>query len=205
MEEKKSNAGQGLGIAGLILGIIALIISFIPCLGMYAVIPGVIAIVLSAIAFSQAKKADAAKGLIIAALVVSILGTAIAVFQGFVFKKGLSTVKDAVEMMDAKSMEEMSNVLKPFEAGQPVSDADFTAFTTKYEKFISDAAKLKAKTKGSDMGAISAAAAFIPVGLKFAEITMKLETAKPNLTPDQVQKLDDMNKKFEKEMEELKK
>lgn len=31
-ENKTSNAGQGLGIAGLVLGIITLIISFIPCI-----------------------------------------------------------------------------------------------------------------------------------------------------------------------------
>ena len=205
MEENKSNAGQGLGIAGLVLGIIALIISFIPCLGMYALIPGVIAIVLSAIAFSQAKNANASKGLIIAALVISILGTAIAGVQFFLLKKGLSTVKSAVEMVDPKSMEELTNVLKPFEAGQPVSDADFDKFYSSYEKFITEATKLKEKTKSNDMAAVTAAAAFIPVGLKFTEIATKLEIAKPNLTPAQVQKLDELNKKFEKEMEELKK
>jgi len=204
MEEKKSNAGLGLGIAGLVLGIIALIVSFIPCFGTVALVPGAIAIILSAIALVLANKANASKGLIIAALVVSILGTAIAALQVFVFKKGLSTVKDAVEMMDAKSLEEMSIALKPFEAGQPVSDADFNTFMTKYEKFVSDAAKIKEKTKGSDMSAISAAAAFVPVGLKYAEIAMKLEAAKPNLTPEQIQKLDGLNKKLSKEMEELK-
>jgi hypothetical protein len=85
-EQPKSTAGQGLGIAGFVLGLIALIISFIPCLGMYAIFPGVIAIILSAIAFSQASKANAAKGLIIAALVVSILGSAIATWQFFALR-----------------------------------------------------------------------------------------------------------------------
>ncbi|HEX2936760.1 MAG TPA: DUF4190 domain-containing protein [Bacteroidales bacterium] len=202
MEEKKSNAGQGLGIAGLVLGIIALIISFIPCLGIWALVPGIVAIVLSFIALSQANKANASKGLIIAALIVSILATIIAGVWGYVIKKSYSSVKSAVEMMDTKSMEELSNSLKPFEGGQAVSDADFDKFITNYEKFISDAAKLKEKAKNNDL---TAAAAFIPVGLKFAEIAMKLESARPNLTPDQVKKLDDLNNKFSKEMEDLKK
>ena len=206
MEEKKSNAGQGLGIAGLVLGIIALIISFIPCIGLYALVPGIIAIVLSAVALSQAKSANAAKGLIIAALVISIIGTAIAALQGLVFKSALTFGKTMAEQvkstLDSKAMEELNNALKPFEAGQPVSDADFDKFVTCYEKFITDATILREKAKGND---VTAAAAFIPIGLKFAEIALKLENAKPNLTPEQVQKLDDLDKKFAKEMEDLKK
>lgn len=31
-----SKAGKGLGIAGLVLGILAAVVSFVPCLGMYA-------------------------------------------------------------------------------------------------------------------------------------------------------------------------
>jgi len=90
MEEQKSTAGQGFGIAGLILGIIAFIFAFIPCFGWVALIPGIIAIALSIVALSQANKANGAKGLIIAALVVSIFGTSVAVLQGFIFAGVLS-------------------------------------------------------------------------------------------------------------------
>lgn len=90
MEEQKSTAGQGFGIAGLILGIIAFIFAFIPCFGWVALIPGVIAIALSIVALSQANKANGAKGLIIAALVVSIFGTSVAILQGFIFAGVLS-------------------------------------------------------------------------------------------------------------------
>ena len=90
MEEQKSTAGQGFGIAGLILGIIAFIFAFIPCFGWVALIPGIIAIALSIVALSQANKANGAKGLIIAALVVSIFGTSVAILQGFIFAGILS-------------------------------------------------------------------------------------------------------------------
>ena len=92
MEEQKSTAGQGLGIAGLVLGIIALILSFIPCIGWVAIIPGFIAIALCIVGLTQANKANGAKGLIIAALVISILGTSIALLQG-IFFAGVATNK----------------------------------------------------------------------------------------------------------------
>ncbi|HDR88058.1 MAG TPA: DUF4190 domain-containing protein [Bacteroidetes bacterium] len=78
MEEQTSNAGQGLGIAALVLGIVALILAFIPCFGWIALIPGIIAIILAVVALSQASQARAPKGMIIAALVISILGTSVA-------------------------------------------------------------------------------------------------------------------------------
>ncbi len=92
-EQTKSTAGQGLGIAGFILGLLALIISFIPCLGMYALLPGIIAVVLSVVAFIQANKANAAKGLIIAAIIVSVLGTSIAAWQFVVLRTAASKIE----------------------------------------------------------------------------------------------------------------
>lgn len=84
MEEQTSNAGQGLGIASLVLGIVALILAFIPCFGWIALIPGIIAIILAVVALSQASQARAPKGIIIAALVISILGTSVAAVWGVI-------------------------------------------------------------------------------------------------------------------------
>ncbi|HEY4787827.1 MAG TPA: DUF4190 domain-containing protein, partial [Bacteroidales bacterium] len=160
MEEKKSNAGQGLGIAGLVLGIIALLIAFIPCVGLYALLPGGIAIVLSVVAFSQAKKANAAKGLIIAALVISIIGTAIAAVWGLVFATAFSGIKSAAHQievsMDKQTLDGIDNALKSFEAGKPVSDSDFDKFLTNYEKFINEAVKLKEESKEGNLTALPA-------------------------------------------------
>ncbi len=76
-----SGAGQGFGVAGFVIGIITLILSFIPCLGMYAIIPGVLALVFAIIGYSQAASANAPRGLIIAALVIAIVGTSVAAWQ----------------------------------------------------------------------------------------------------------------------------
>lgn len=89
------NAGKGLGIAGLVLGILAAIISFIPCLGVWAVVPGIIAIILSIISLSQAKKAGAGKGLAIAGLVCGLVGTALAIWWGYAISRAANDFKDS--------------------------------------------------------------------------------------------------------------
>lgn len=122
-EHKNSNAGQGLGIAGLVLGIIALIISFIPCLGMYALLPGIIAIILSAIGYSQASKVNAKKGLITAALVLSIVGTSIAAWQFYIFRNAPSKIEQigrefqkAVEDdLDEEDLEDLEEAMEKLE------------------------------------------------------------------------------------------
>jgi len=78
MEEVKTNAGQGLGIAGLIMGIIAIPLAILGCTSVLGLVLGVAGVVLSAVGLSQATKSNGAKGLPTAGLVVSILGTAIA-------------------------------------------------------------------------------------------------------------------------------
>ncbi len=108
-----SKAGRGLGIAGLVLGILAAIISFVPCLGMYAIFPGIIGLVLSVISIVQAGKAGAAKGMAIAGLVCSLVGSSIAVWQYMKIKDGLDQLKEGIENMDtAKLRQEMNDVIE---------------------------------------------------------------------------------------------
>jgi len=93
MEQVRSNAGQTLGIIGLILGILTLFIGFIPCIGFIAFIPGTIAIILSIIGLSQANKDNGARGLNIGALIVSVVGLLVASVWLF-FLAGLATIDD---------------------------------------------------------------------------------------------------------------
>lgn len=159
MEENiRSNAGQGLGVAGLVLGIIALVISFIPCLGMWALIPGIIAIVFSAIGYSQANKANASKGLLIAALVISIIGTSIAGWQMYMLRnastqiekfgkelqKALDEEIDDEDMQDLeKAMEELEGQIEEItddsmqEAAKAASEA-LKEFSEEVEKVADD-------------------------------------------------------------------
>ena len=80
-----------MGIASLVLGILAALISFIPCLGTYAMIPGVIGIVLGLLGMRNV----AGRGVAIAGLVLSIVGTTIAYWQYQQINKATSAVTDA--------------------------------------------------------------------------------------------------------------
>ena len=94
---QNANAGKTLGIAGMILGIITVIVSFIPCLGMYALIPGVVGLIVSIISINQANKAGAPKGMAVAGLICSIIGCAIAGWQWYVIATAADKMKDAFE------------------------------------------------------------------------------------------------------------
>ena len=115
-----SKAGKGLGIAGLVLGILAAVIAFIPCLGTFAIIPGIIGLVLSVVSFVQANKAGAAKGMAIAGIVCSIVGCSIAGWQWYTLsklgessKESLELLKDGLEHLDtAKLRQEMEAAMK---------------------------------------------------------------------------------------------
>ncbi len=102
-----SKAGKGLGIAGMVLGIVAVLFSFIPCLGFWAIVPGLLGIVLSIVSLVQANKAGAAKGMAIAGLVCSIIGCCIAGFWGY----QLSKVNDiSKEIQESGLMDSLNNI-----------------------------------------------------------------------------------------------
>lgn len=110
---ENSKAGKNLGIAGMVLGIVAVVISFVPCLGMYALIPGIIGLVLSVISVVQANKAGAAKGMAIAGIVCSLVGSVIAGWQYSQISSGLEKFKDGMENLDtAKLRQDLNTVIQ---------------------------------------------------------------------------------------------
>jgi NAD/NADP transhydrogenase beta subunit len=80
MENVKSNTGQNLGVAALIIAIVTFVLAVIPCLGLIAIIPGIIAIVLGAVGLSQASRNQLAT----AGLIIAIIACLISVSQVFV-------------------------------------------------------------------------------------------------------------------------
>ena len=228
MENNKSNAGQGLGIAGLVLGIIALVIAFIPCIGLLALIPGAIAITFSAIAYNQATKGNGAKGLIIAALVISIIGTSVAAIWGLVFASIghkapwiKNQIENAIEEETGKGFDEnmaefgnnLEKVLEQLEnkvdsgalkieINKPMTDEQFNKFLEGYEKLIKETIHLQKKSKNGDSKAIQA---YSEVSLKLTQLITKLATTVSSFTEDQQEQLNKLNKKYENELDSLKK
>ncbi|WP_430614415.1 hypothetical protein [Flavobacterium sp. JP2137] len=78
---------QGLGIAGFILGILTLLISFIPCFGILAVVFGVFAIVVSTVGLGISIKHQQPKIFVIVALILAGIGCTVALLQYFVLAK----------------------------------------------------------------------------------------------------------------------
>jgi hypothetical protein len=97
MQEQQSTAGQGLGIAGLVLGVMAIPLGIIPCTFFIALVFGAVGIVLSAIALSQSNRGNGPKGIIIAALVCSVLGFSFAFLWGITIKKASPIIKSMVK------------------------------------------------------------------------------------------------------------
>jgi Na+/melibiose symporter-like transporter len=80
-ETKNPSAGSGLGVAGLILGLLSIPFGIMGCTFLFALIMGILGIILSAVGYSQARQAGAQTGLIIAALIISILGTSFSLIR----------------------------------------------------------------------------------------------------------------------------
>ncbi len=228
MEEQKTNAGQGLGIAGLVLGIIALIIAFIPCIGVLAVIPGAVAIVLSVVGLSQARKANGQTGLIIAAMVVSILGTAIALAWWLFFAGAAGTGgkimkeigKEIRQEMETefgeeweqefdemgKELEETLEDLEAedkdweeFEWGEEVTDEKVDMVLDAYEDLIKDYVILVDKAQEGDLSALSE---YIEVSVKAVTVATKISAIAPKLNEEQKERFRELEKKYEKALEE---
>lgn len=62
-----------MAIAGMVCGIVAIVLSFIPCIGILSIIPAILGIIFSIIGLVQSKKTGEGKGMAIAGLVLSIL------------------------------------------------------------------------------------------------------------------------------------
>jgi hypothetical protein len=219
MEENKTDAGQGLGIAGFVLGILAVILAFIPCIGILALIPGIIGITLSGIALSQANKGNGYKGLIIAALVISILGTAVGTIWPLAFASAARTgflLKNQIEDETGKSIEDnlkdmgkhMEKVLEELEVDsinivvhKNMSNAEFDKFLTDYEKLINEAILLHKKAQTGDVKAVEA---YSKVSVKLASILSKLASSNSKLTDEQSKRLEEINKKYEKDLQSIK-
>lgn len=229
MEEFKTNAGQGLGVAGLVLGLIAILVSFIPCLGIVAIIPGLVGVTLSAIAYNQAIKGNGSRGFIIAALVVSILGSSVALMQGL-FVSSLTGLSDKfvnkiehkidresdteVDKQFEHTGKEMEKVLEQLEnvgdsinhieikIDRNMSDKEFDKLMENYEKLIKQTAELARKSK---KGENEATIDYAKIAIKLAAVHAKMISNLDNLSESQRKKLEEINRKYEKELDDLKK
>ena len=95
----------------MVLGIVGLVISFIPCLGSYGLFLTIPGIVLGAIGLASAAKKNAPKGLAIAGLVCSIIGSLVAGYQCYVLHKAGDAMSEFSKAVN-EATKELDNASK---------------------------------------------------------------------------------------------
>jgi hypothetical protein len=94
-QQTTQQPSNGLGTSGFVLGLIGLIFSFIPVIGMIAWPLVILGIIFSAIGLNKAAKGRATnKGLAITGLVVSIIGLVICIVWAVAFKEAVDEVNE---------------------------------------------------------------------------------------------------------------
>ncbi len=118
-EQEKTSYGQGLGIAGLVLGILAIPLGIIPCTFVFGLVCGITGIIFGAVAYTQAKKVNGPVGLATGALAVSIVGTCIALIWTLLVVSTPNfkwvNLKHKLENID-KAVKKTDNIEKAFES-----------------------------------------------------------------------------------------
>jgi hypothetical protein len=134
MEERKSNPGQNMGIAALVIAILTFVMAAIPCIGILAIIPGTIAIILASVGLSQVARREAPRGLLIAGLIIAAVAVVISFSQIFVAGK---IAKNADKLPD-----QIQNVIEDIEENV-VRELDDSNVSIKIE---SDGEKIEINT-----------------------------------------------------------
>jgi hypothetical protein len=137
---------NGLGTTGFVVGIVGLVLSFIPLIGVVAWPLVILGIIFSAVGISKAAKGRATnKGLAIAGLVVSVVGLAICILWAAVWK---SAADDVNEEANREAV-----IVYEITGDAPNVDVTYTTFSnenadTKDEKVATLPWSKEVKTKG---------------------------------------------------------
>lgn len=219
--EQKTNAGQGLGIAALILGIISFPVALIPCFGITATLFAVVGVILSAIGLSQATKRNGAKGLNLAGLILSSLALLVIVAWSLVFAKAISdngdfkhqirrAIQDEFSKQAEKDAEDASadfgtdleKQLEELEADTAtekieMSSEDFQKLLQDYEKLTQDVVRLSEKARNKDLSAVDE---YAKVAARAAVVASQIMGKSSTLSKDQLKKFQEIQKKYEEAM-----
>ena len=107
---RKTTEGQVMGIIGIVMGVISLIVAFIPCVGVVAFLPGGLAIIFSIISIVQATRGNGAKVLGIVSLIVSSLAILLAAAWLMVFS-GVSIIANET-LNDPEKLEKLEKGIR---------------------------------------------------------------------------------------------
>jgi hypothetical protein len=167
MDEKETNIVKpksGLAVAGLVLGIVAICISFIPAVGMAAIFLAVVGLILSAIGIkgTGVNAAKCGRGMAIAGLVLCLVAGVISITQQAVCSAAIDAADEATTSTTATTDDGDANVSDSGTLELKIGDAAKCSNGLKVivlkKKIVTDeldgkkylAVKVKYKNTGSD-------------------------------------------------------
>ena len=95
-----------MAVAGLVLGIVAIVLSFIPCVNLFGFLPAVLGLIFSIIGLSKSKKTGEGKGMSVAGLICSILALVWIPIYYFIFLAAAGATVGGFEEAMRKGLEE---------------------------------------------------------------------------------------------------
>ena len=98
-------------ILGLVIGILSLLFSLIPCIGYYAMIPSIMALLLSGVGFYLQKKENGRQSLPISGIIISAIALTASIYQYYQFKI-VFDAKDKIENIEETLKDEIVDEVK---------------------------------------------------------------------------------------------
>ena len=115
MTEEKHKKGNPLGVTAMVLGIVAAVLAFIPCIGWLGFIPGVLAIIFGALSLKKVNAGEAdGKGMSIAGLVCGLVAVIINIAMIVIITGAVAAVGGAVGEYD-DAMEDFEDAMRDLE------------------------------------------------------------------------------------------
>ena len=112
MAEEIQKKGNPLGLTAMVLGIVAAVLAFIPCIGWLGFIPGVLAIIFGALSLKKVNAGEAdGKGMSIAGLVCGLVAVIINIAMLVILAGAVAAVDDAFDGYD-DAMDELEDAMR---------------------------------------------------------------------------------------------
>lgn len=146
-----NNRTNGLSTGGMVVGIIALLVSFIPCIGVFGGVLAIVGLILSLIGYRSAKDTGGPTGIGITGMVLSGIAIVVAVAWGAFLNKARTNIAEPlnIETCDEAlvQMEEaMSQITGIKEKGEDTGIGDVSILmkaTTQLVKIRSKASEME--------------------------------------------------------------
>jgi len=141
--QQKTN---GLSIGGMVIGIVSLLLSFIPCIGVFGGVIAIVGLILSLIGYRSAKDVGGPTGIGMTGMVLSGLAIIVAIAWGAFLNKARNEISEPlnIETCD-QALEEMEVVVNQMasikEKGEETGLGDISTLMKATTKVI----KIKAK------------------------------------------------------------